>query len=70
VLGICLGSQVHIASTCAGSKEGSNHFGSYVHNLSLHFSKRLFTGLEPMTSWSQGNNFTAERAPHGPDLLI
>jgi hypothetical protein len=23
-------------------------------------SARLFSGLEPMTSWSQGNSFTAE----------
>jgi hypothetical protein len=29
--------------------EGSNHFGSYIHSLSLHFFKRLFPGL-PMTS--------------------
>jgi hypothetical protein len=27
--------------------------------LSLHFCKRLFSGLERMTSWSQGNSFTA-----------
>jgi hypothetical protein len=46
---------VHIAPACAGS----DHFGSYVHSLSLHFYKRLFPGLEPMTTWSQGNNFTA-----------
>jgi hypothetical protein len=37
----------------------SNHFGSYVRSISLHFCKRLFPGLEPMTSWSQGNNFIA-----------
>jgi hypothetical protein len=38
----------------AGSKEGegSDNFGSYVHSLSLYFYKRLFLGLEPMTSWS------------------
>ncbi len=44
---------------CAGSGEGSDHFGSYIRSLSLHFCKRLFPGLEPMTSWSQGNSFTA-----------
>jgi hypothetical protein len=49
---------VHAAPACTGYREGSNHFGSYVHNLSLHFCKRLFLVLEPMTSWSQGNNFT------------
>jgi hypothetical protein len=49
------GSLMHVAP----SYTGSNHFGSYVRSLSLHFFKRLFPGLEPMTSWSQGNNFTA-----------
>jgi hypothetical protein len=53
------GIPVHVAPTCAESGEGSDHFGSYVLNLSLHFCKRLFLGLEPMTSWSQGNSFTA-----------
>jgi hypothetical protein len=48
---------MHIDPACAGSGEG--HFGSYVRNISLHFCKRLFLGLEPMTSWSQDNNFTA-----------
>jgi hypothetical protein len=47
------GSPVHVAPACAGPGEGSNHFGSYVRNLSLHFCKRLFPGLEPMTTWSQ-----------------
>jgi hypothetical protein len=28
-------------------------------SLPLHFYKRLFPELEPMTSWSQGNSFTA-----------
>jgi hypothetical protein len=37
----------------------SNHFGSYVRSISLHFCKRLVPGLEPMTSWSQGNSFIA-----------
>jgi hypothetical protein len=49
---------VLVAPACAGSREGSDHFGSYVHSLSLHFYKRLFPGLEPMTSWSQGNSLT------------
>jgi hypothetical protein len=40
------GSLVHIAPTCTGSREGSNHFGSYVHNISLHFCERLFPELE------------------------
>ncbi|KAK4725711.1 hypothetical protein R3W88_030628 [Solanum pinnatisectum] len=31
--------------------------GSIVCNLTLHFCKRLFPRLEPMTSSSQGNNF-------------
>jgi hypothetical protein len=55
---------VDVAPACAGSKEGSNHFVSYVCSISLHFCKRLFLGLEPMTSWSQGNSFTA--APRLP----
>jgi hypothetical protein len=42
---------VHIAPACAGS----NRFGSYVCSISLHFCKRLFPRLEPMTSWSQAN---------------
>jgi hypothetical protein len=50
---------VHVAPSCTGSGEGSDHFGSYVCRFSLHFCKRLFLGLEPMTSWSQGNSFTA-----------
>jgi hypothetical protein len=53
------GSPVHIAPACAGSREESDHFGSCVHSLSLHFYKRLFLRLEPMTSWSQGNSFIA-----------
>jgi hypothetical protein len=48
---------VHVAPTCAGSGEGSDHFGSYVRSIFLYFCKR-FPGLEPTTSWSQGNNFT------------
>jgi hypothetical protein len=47
---------VHVAPTCAGSGEESDHFGSFVRSLSLHFCKRLFPGLEPVTSWSQGNS--------------
>jgi hypothetical protein len=44
------GSLVHVVPACAGSGEGSNHFGSYVRSLSLHFGKRLFPGLELMNS--------------------
>jgi hypothetical protein len=50
---------MHVAPSCVGSREGSDHFGSYLHNLPLHFCKRLFSTLEPITSWSQGNSFTA-----------
>jgi hypothetical protein len=49
---------VHVAPACAGSREGPDQFGSYVRSFFLHFCKRLFLRLEPMTSWSQGNNFT------------
>jgi hypothetical protein len=52
------GSPVHVVPTCVGSGEGSDRFGSYVRSLSLHLCNRLFLGLEPMISWSQGNNFT------------
>jgi hypothetical protein len=52
------GSPVHVAPACVGYREGSDHFESYVLSLSLHFYKKLFPGLGPMTSWSQGNNFT------------
>ena len=51
------GNLVHVAPACAGSREGSDHFGSIVRSLSLHFCKRLFPGLEPVTSWSQGSSF-------------
>jgi hypothetical protein len=54
-----LGSPVHVAPACVGSGEGNDHFGAYVRSLSLHFCNRLFPGFEPMTSWSQGNRFTA-----------
>jgi hypothetical protein len=47
---------VHLAPTYAGF----DHLGSYVRRLSLHFCKRMFPGLEPMTPWSQSqdNSFT------------
>jgi hypothetical protein len=41
---------MHVALTCAGYKEGSNHFESYVRSLSLHFYKSLFSGFKYMTS--------------------
>jgi hypothetical protein len=44
------GSPVHVAPACAGSGEGSDHFGSYVLKFSLHFCKRLLPGLEPYQS--------------------
>jgi hypothetical protein len=53
------GSPVNVALAYAGSREGSDHFKSYVRSLPQHFCKRLFPELEPMTSWSQGNSFTA-----------
>jgi hypothetical protein len=53
------GSPMHVAPACIGFEEGSDHFGSYVRSLSLHFYKRMFPGFEPVTSWSQGNSFTA-----------
>jgi hypothetical protein len=37
---------MYVAPACAGSGEGSDHFGSYVCSISLHFCMRLFTGLE------------------------
>jgi hypothetical protein len=49
------GSPVHVAPACTRS----DHFRSYVRSISLYFCKRLFPGLEPMTSWLQDNNFTA-----------
>jgi hypothetical protein len=50
---------MHLAPAYAGSGEWSNHFGSYVRSNFMHFCRRLFPGLEPITSWSQGNSFTA-----------
>jgi hypothetical protein len=58
------GSPVHVAPACADPGDGPDHFGSIVRSLSLHFCKRLFPGLEPMTSRSQGSSFTA--APRLP----
>jgi hypothetical protein len=49
---------VHVAPAYAWSGEGSDHFGSFIRSLALHFCKRLFSGLESVTSWSQGNSFT------------
>jgi hypothetical protein len=40
------GSSVHVGSAYTRSGEGSDHFGSYVCSLSLHFYKSLFLGLE------------------------
>ena len=45
-------------------REGSDHFVSFVRSHSLNFCKWLFSRLEPVTSWSQGNSFTA--APRLP----
>ena len=58
---IALGSPVHEAPACAGFGEGSDHFGSFVRSLSLHFCKRLFPGLEPVTihPWPHGHKATA-----------
>jgi hypothetical protein len=39
---------VHVAPACAGSREGSDRFGSYVRSLSLHFCKRLFPGTHDL----------------------
>jgi hypothetical protein len=64
------GSPVHVAPACAGSRKRSDHFESYVRSLSEHFCKRLFSGLEPMTSWSQGNRFTTVPGLPFPLLLF
>jgi hypothetical protein len=49
-----MGSTVHVAPAYVGSREESDHFGSYARNLSLYFCKRLFPArLETMTSWSK-----------------
>jgi hypothetical protein len=48
------------AEACIGSGEGSDHFRSYVRNLTRHFCKRLLSRLEPLTSWSQGKSFEKE----------
>jgi hypothetical protein len=40
---------VHVAPACAGSGEGSDHFGSIVRSLSLHLCKRQFPELELVT---------------------
>jgi hypothetical protein len=57
------GSLVHVAPTCAGFGEGSDHFVSYIRSLSLHFCKRLFPGLEPMTSHIEINNLLNNLSP-------
>jgi hypothetical protein len=40
------GSLMQVAPACATSREGSDHFGSYIRSLSLHFYKRLFPGFD------------------------
>jgi hypothetical protein len=50
---------VHVDPACVGSREWSDHFGFSIYSIFLHFCKRLFPRLELMTSWSQGNSFTA-----------
>jgi hypothetical protein len=54
---------VHVGAACAVSREGFDHFGSYIRIFFLHFYNKMFLGLESMTSWSQGNSFTTVRAP-------
>jgi hypothetical protein len=49
---------MHVAPTYARYGEGSDHFGSYVRKIFLYFYRSPFSGLGPMTSSSQGNNFT------------
>jgi hypothetical protein len=39
------GSLVHIGPAYVESEKGSNHFGSYLHNLFLYFYERLFPRL-------------------------
>jgi hypothetical protein len=46
------GSMVHVAPACVEYGEGSNHFGSSVRSLSLHFYKRLFQDLNPLNHGS------------------
>jgi hypothetical protein len=64
------GSLVHVAPACAGSKEGSDHFGSYVRSLSLHLCKWLFLGLEPMTSWSKATTLPLRQGSHISEINI
>jgi hypothetical protein len=33
---------VHVAPACVGSGGGSDHFGSYVRSIFLHFYKKIF----------------------------
>jgi hypothetical protein len=49
---------MHVAPVCTGS----NHFGSYVQPFPAFLQEAgqiPLTGLEPMTSWSQGDSFMA-----------
>jgi hypothetical protein len=53
----CLkGSLMHVAPACTRSAEGSDHFRSYVHSLSLYFYKRLFPGIVLQWLFIVGNN--------------
>ena len=48
----------------AGSRGRVGRLRSIVRSLTLHFCKRLFPRLEPMTSWSQGSNpYHCAKAP-------
>jgi hypothetical protein len=39
---------MHIAPACTGSREGFDHFRSYVHNLSLHSDHYNILKVETM----------------------
>jgi hypothetical protein len=56
-------SPVHIPPTCVGSGEGSNHFESYVCDLSPHFYRRLFLGLTHDLMVTKQQLYSCARAP-------
>jgi hypothetical protein len=53
---------MHIAPAYAGPGEGYARFWSYVCNISLYFCKRLFLGLEPITSGHKATFYRCAKA--------
>jgi hypothetical protein len=64
---------VHITPTCTGSGEVFDQFGSYVHNISLHFCRRLFPGvlgLDRALRLAHKNSYNSLIKEHGSNIVV